>query len=301
MTYMEAVQWANGLFRAAGGRFASPMLDAEVLLAAATDIPRSKLFLRFDVPLWPAQQERFEGFVRRRVAFEPIAYVTGRKDFYGRPFRVNPFTLIPRPATETLVEAAIGLARESDPETTLVADVGTGSGAIAVTLAAETGLPVIASDISREALAMARCNAEDCGVVERVDLRHGSGLDPLARVFAAIRADGRKMPYDHLVLCANLPYLPESRWDEMQEDIRQYEPKSALLAGPDGLRDYWDLFRDLKKRRADFPIHMSALIEIDPTQAESAPTLIRHQFPAARISVLKDLEGFDRVVVATGI
>ncbi len=300
-TYLEALQWANEMLRAASGRFASPMLDAEVLLAEATEIPRSRLFLRFDAPLRPDQIGRFEGFVRRRAAFEPVAYIVGRKEFAGRLFRVNPFTLIPRPATEALAAAAIELAGEGSRDATIFADVGTGSGAIAVTLAAETHLPVIATDASRPALAVARLNAEAHGVAGLVEGRHGRGLEPVARVCEAVRASGRRLPYDHLILCANLPYLPETRWEELQEDIRRYEPRSALLSGPDGLRDYWELFRALKSRRAVLPMRASCIIEIDPTQALTAPALIRHAFPAASVRIAKDMEGFDRVVIVTGL
>lgn len=302
LTVMDALRWANARLREnAEPRFDSPMLDAEILLAAVLDIPKTKLFLRGTSLLDDKDFERFRELVERRAAREPVAYILGRKEFYGRPFAVNRFTLVPRPATETLVEAAVLLARAADPAAIILADIGTGSGAIAITLAAETGLPVIASDVSRHALTVARTNAEVLAVSERVDFRQGEGLEPLTRLFTNIRTEQKRLPFSHLILCANLPYLPDSRWEELQTDIRRHEPRLALTSGPDGLHDYWTLFRDLKDRRNVFPASVSALIEIDPDQTASAAALIRHRFPGAQISVQKDLEGHDRVVIAHGL
>lgn len=302
LTVMEALQWANARLREnAEPRFDSPMLDAEILLAAVLDIPKVKLFLRGTAILSDRDFERFRTLVERRAAREPVAYILGRKEFYGRPFAVNRFTLVPRPATETLVEAAIAIATTSDPAYTILADIGTGSGAIAITLAAETGLPVIASDVSRHALTMARANAEALSVSERVDVRQGEGLEPLTQLFHTVRAEQDRLPFSHLVLCANLPYLPDGRWEELQGDIRRHEPRLALTSGPDGLADYWKLFRDLKEKRGLFPSVVSALIEIDPDQTDAATALIRHRFPQAEIAVQKDLEGHDRVVIARGL
>ncbi len=302
LSVMEALQWANARLREnAEPRFDSPMLDAEVLLAAVLDIPKAKLFLRGTSILQPQDFERFRALVERRAAREPVAYILGRKEFYGRPFSVNRFTLVPRPATETLVEAAIVAARTTDPAFTILADVGTGSGAIAVTLAAETGLPVVASDVSRHALAVARANAETLRVAERVDFRQGEGLEPLARLFHTIRMERDRLPFSHLVLCANLPYLPDARWGDLQGDIRRHEPRLALTSGPDGLADYWKLFRDLKEKRALFPSVVTALIEIDPDQTEAATAMVRHRFPSADVTVHKDLAGHDRVLVARNL
>ncbi len=302
LTVMDALRWANARLREnAEPRFDSPMLDAEILLAAVLDIPKAKVFLRGTSVLSDRDFERFRELVERRAAREPVAYILGRKEFFGRAFSVNRFTLVPRPATETLVEAAIPIARETDPAFTILADIGTGSGAIAVTLAAETGLPVVASDVSRHALTVARANAETLEVAERVDFRQGEGLGPLTRLFETIRAEQRHLPFSHLVLCANLPYLPDGRWDELQGDIRRHEPRLALTSGPDGLADYWKLFRDLKERRNVFPSTVSALIEIDPDQTDAAAALIRHRFPQARVTAQKDLEGHDRVIIARGL
>ncbi len=301
MTVMDALQWANARLRErADARFDSPMLDAEILLADVLGLPKAKLFLRGMHPLSPAVLERFRRLVERRAAGEPVAYLVGRKAFFGRTFAVNPFTLIPRPATETLVEAALEDAQAGDPSSTLLADVGTGSGAIAVTLAAETGLPVVASDISRHALCVARTNAETHGVAERVDFRHGDGWEPVGRLFHAMRAARKRPAFERLVLCANLPYLPDGRWQDLQPDVRR-EPRLALTSGPDGLDAYWRFLRALKAGRTALPHHLSLLLEMDPDQAETLPALVRRHFPLADVSVRTDLEGHARVVVARGL
>lgn len=305
MNVLEALQWAQATLRATGEaegvRFEAPMLDAEVLLAAATGWPKARLFTRFDVALPPGVWERFSAFVKRRVAREPVAYIVGTKAFAGRPFFVNQFTLVPRPATETLVELATQAGRACDPETTLFADIGTGSGAIAVSLAAETHLPVIASDVSTHALAAARQNANAHGVEEWVDFRLGDTAEPLLTLFEELRDAGKRMPFDHLILCANLPYLPDERWNELAPDIRKHEPRLALTSGTDGLDAYWKLFRQLREKRDVLPIHLLVFVEIDPDQSKRAPDLIRHVFPAARVEIHKDLDGFDRIVRVTQI
>lgn len=305
MNVLEALQWAQSTLRTAGEaegvRFDAPMLDAEVLLAAATGWPKARLFTRFDVTLPPGTWERFCAFVQRRAAREPVAYILGTKPFAGRSFFVNQFTLVPRPATETLVELAIQAGQQSDPESTIFADIGTGSGAIAVSVATETNLPVIASDISPRALAVAGQNARVHGVEGRVDLRLGDLAEPLLQLFEGLRGSGRRMPFDHLILCANLPYIPDPRWDALAPDIRRHEPRIALTSGVDGLDAYWKLFRQLREKREVLPIHLSVFIEIDPDQVQSAPDLIRHVFPAAQVQVYKDLDGFDRVVAVTGL
>lgn len=302
LTVMDALRWANARLREnAEPRFDSPMLDAEILLASVLGIPKVKLFLRGTSVLSDRDFEQFRVLVERRAAREPVAYILGQKEFYGRSFAVNRFTLVPRPATETLVESAVHIAQETDPAFTILADVGTGSGAIAVTLAAETGLPVIASDVSRHALTVARTNAESLAVSAQVDFRQGEGLDPLTQLFRTVRATQERLPFSHLVLCANLPYLPDARWEELQGDIQRHEPRLALTSGPDGLADYWKLFRDLKDQRNLFPSVVSALIEIDPDQTDAAVAMIRHRFPQAQMTVQKDLEGHDRVVIARGL
>jgi len=296
---MEALQWANDKLRGhldvdtrSGAMLDSPMLDAEVLLADALHVNKSWLFSHFSDPLDPDVLEAFRKNVEKRCQHEPVAYLTGRKEFYKRPFHVNRFTLIPRPATETLVEEAINAYQNNTASPVLFADIGTGSGAIAVTLAAETGAPVLASDIDRHALTVAKMNAKKHGVENRVACIRGDLLNPILESLSANDAS----VCNQLILCANLPYLTKHQWTDGQPELH-YEPQHALVAGRDGLDAYWALYKQLMRRRTDLPDHITVLAEIDPSQAAEMETLIKHHFPHAILQIKKDLEGHDRVVI----
>jgi len=305
MTVIEALQWANNKLKTAhedrdhrsGAKLDSPMLDAEVLLSHILSVPKSWLFTHMNDSLKNELKEAFEKTVERRAAHEPIAYIIGEKEFYKRSFAVNRFTLIPRPDTEVLVDLAIEAAKETDPERTIFADVGTGSGAIATTLALESGLPVMASDNNGQTLKVAKENIKANGAEELVDVREGDLIDPLIEIFQKLKVAGGKSPISHLVICANLPYLTDQQWETTQPEVRDYEPKEALAAGKDGLDAYWKFFRELLRHRSLFPLHLSVLIEIDPAQTERVMSLIRHNFPNAEPNVHADLNGLDRVIV----
>lgn len=303
MTILEALRWANNHLKKAG--VDSPMLDAEVLLAHVLSITRAKLFARFNDPLKPHQQEKFLLLVERRSAREPVAYLVGKKEFYGREFAVNPFVLIPRSETETLVEIALDLfQRAADKNRVLFADIGTGSGAIAITLACETQTPVMAVDTSARALPIAKTNAQTHAVQELIDFREGDLASPLFDLFDTIRATSKKpissvYPFQDLIICANLPYLSSSQMQQLPDDVRRYEPKEALEAGSDGLEAYFRLLRQLKHRRGELPRHLHILMEIDPSQAKRAAQLVAHEFPSAHVQTKKDLLGLDRVIVAS--
>ena len=297
MTILEALQFANEELKTREGDD-TPMLDAELLLAMAMNVPKSWLFTHFNEIVSKEAEGRFDLLLKRRMAHEPVAYLLGSKDFYGRTFEVNRHVLIPRPATETLVEEALLVARETEPDALLFADIGTGSGAIAITLAAESGIPAIATDLSDEALRLASANARTHGVADQVEFRQGDLLAPLLAIFEALRRESPGMPIRRLVLAANLPYLTDEQVETAQPDVRLYEPHLALAAGPDGLDAYWHLLRELKKYRPVFPQRITALLEIDPSQRDQMLALIRHDWPEADIRVAKDLQGNDRVVVA---
>lgn len=278
------------------------MLDAELLLASVLDVPKSWLFGHIADELKPHQEEKFLMLIDRRLKHEPVAYLTGKKAFYGRDFFVDPSVLIPRPATEAMIEHALEKFTTCDPEKTLFVDVGTGSGAIAVTLAAETQSPVLAIDIDHAALIIAKRNAETYSVDEHIDFHEGSILDPLIHLFQKIRASGNVnissvFPFKDVIICANLPYLTTAQMDHLDLDVR-FEPVRALIAGVDGLNAYWDLFRQLKKNRDLLPRHITVLIEIDPEQSERAKQLIQHDFPEAPIRIEKDLQNNERIVIA---
>lgn len=297
MIVLEALKWANDQLKVDEGPVASPMLDAEVLLAAALGMPKTWLFSHFSYELKKDEEEKFQNFVKRRLNHEPVAYIIGWHEFYGRKFRVNAHTLIPRPATETLIEEVIKLTKALDPANTLIIDIGTGSGAIAVTLAVTTKIPVIATDISQESLNIAKNNAHDHQVNELIDFRLGNTLKPIIKIFTQLQKNEHEIP-EHIILCANLPYLTQYQWLSSQPEIANYEPKTALVAGQDGLDAYWQLFRELHQHRSLFPSDLTTLIEIDPDQDKRIQSVIKHDFPASQPKIIKDLENHNRLVIS---
>ncbi|MFZ4731863.1 MAG: peptide chain release factor N(5)-glutamine methyltransferase [Pirellulales bacterium] len=198
----------------------SPRLDAEVLLAHVRGCPRIALYTAFEEPVDDAQRARFRDLVKRRGGGEPVAYLVGSREFFSLPFRVSPAVLVPRPETEGLVVRALDLCRPIDRPR--IADVGTGSGAIAVALAKHLPRAIItATDLSADSLEVARSNVDRHGVAERVTLVHG---DLLAG------ADG---PFDLIV--SNPPYVREDEFAALPADVRLHEPRTALVAGPTGV------------------------------------------------------------------
>ncbi len=259
---------------AAGRRLAAtgcdtPRLDAELLLAEVLDVDRARLVTERDARLDDAAAGRFAELVARREAHEPVAYILGRRAFRRLTLGVDSRVLIPRPETELLVE--VGLALRAGA---VVADVGTGSGAVALALKDERpDLVVRGTDVSAEALAVARGNAE------RLDLDVAFGI---ADLFNGDPADA---------VLANLPYVPVGA--PLPPDVGDYEPAGALFAGPDGL----DLVRRLVRQVAAGPVRTVAL-EIGPEQAGPVARMLS-QAGFDPVDVLRDLAGHERVVVGS--
>ena len=296
MTVMEALKSANEQLKHDDIATASPMLDAEVLLSEVLAEPKAWLFSHFAFTLQKYQREKFEQYIRRRRSGEPVAYITGHKEFYQRDFFVSPSVLIPRPATETLIEVAIGRAKDLSINDTVFADIGTGSGAIAITLAAETKIPVIAVDISPEALEIAKKNATTHQVQALLDFRQGNLLEPLVKIFEKIKKTPTEVDIKNLIICANLPYLSDAQMETLQTET-QHEPILALKGGVDGLNAYWQLIRDLRKFRYLFPKNLNLILEIEPAQKDKLFTIISHDFPFTKPAIVNDMDGLERVVV----
>lgn len=256
----------------------TPRLDAELLLGHVLGWPRARVLSEGRAMLAPAQLEQFQRLVVRRTALEPVAYIVGHKAFYGLDLLVTPDVLVPRPETELLVEQALACARSRPASPALrIADIGTGSGAIAVALAAH--LPqarIYASDASAAALAVAARNLERYGLGGRVQLLHGDLLEPLPE------------PVDLLV--SNPPYTVLT---EIDAPVRRYEPHLALDGGPDGLSIYRRL---LARAPAALRPGSALMLEIGATQAKAVTGYARQAFPEATIRVHQDLAGWDRVV-----
>jgi release factor glutamine methyltransferase len=223
----------------------------------------------------------FAGVVARRGRREPIAYITGEREFFGRPFHVSPAVLIPRPETELVVEAALAELDARDPARPLrVADVGTGSGCLAVTLALERAARrVTATDTSSAALDVARANARRHGVEDRIDFRLVSLLDGLG---------------DLDLVVSNPPYVPERDRASLAPEVVQYEPAAALFAGPDGL----DVIRALvpEARRALAP-GGALILEFGRDQSAAVHAIVADTAGLALEAVHADLQGHPRVAV----
>ena len=204
----------------------SSRLDAEVLLSTILGLRRIDLYLKFDRPLNEKEKGRYREFLKRRAQFEPVAYITGEKEFMSLPFYVNPSVLIPRPDTEILAETSMKKIRsriaahpEKSPE---IFEIGAGSGALAVSILVNIpDIEITASDISTKALETAQRNAERHGVRDRLYLLEGD-------LFA-----GSTGPYDFII--SNPPYIPEQQKKTLQKDILDHEPHAALFAGEHGL------------------------------------------------------------------
>jgi len=257
----------------------SPRLDAELLLAHVLGVNRAALFTWPERRLTPKELTRYRGLVARRAAREPLAYIVGRREFFGLDLAVGPACLIPRPETELLVEHALRLGRRlaAAPQ---IADVGAGSGAIAVALAVHLpGATVLALDGSAEALAVAAENARRHGVAGRVHCLQGDLLAPLPG------------PVD--LIAANLPYVTTEEWAGLPPEIREHEPRAALDGGPDGLA----LIRRLLPAAA-FCLRPEGaiLLEIGARQGQAVTALARQHFPLAEVQLYQDYAGLDRLV-----
>jgi release factor glutamine methyltransferase len=226
---MEVVRLSTGYLESHGS--SSPRLDAELLAAEALDLRRIDVYLQFDRPLEEEQLGAIRELVRRRGDGEPVAHITGEREFHSRTYMVSPDVLIPRPETETLVGLALAEARRRAPGGAglHIADIATGSGCIAVTLAAELpAAQITATDVSEPALAIARANAARHGVADRVALLQGSWCAPVAGLC-----------FD--IVVANPPYIPTDELAGLTRDVRDHEPVLALDGGADGLDAYREL------------------------------------------------------------
>jgi len=201
-----------------------PCGDAELLLAHVLGVERFRLHVHPDREVGPENAERFRGLVSRRAGREPLQYLVGSQEFWSLPFRVTPAVLIPRPETEHLIETLLRVPLPPDP---LLLDLGTGSGCLAVAAARE--LPrarVVATDISAEALEVARENVRQNGVFERVTFLHGD-------LFVPLSDGGPKPAFDAILI--NPPYIGAQEMDGLSPEVRDHEPRLALSPGPDAL------------------------------------------------------------------
>ncbi len=277
LTVIDILKRTTEHFQRAG--LEKPKVDAEWLLAHGLGCKRLDLFLQFERPLNDAELEPMRAMVRRRAKREPLQYILGETGFHDLQLKVRPGALIPRPETEELVEWLLKTSKASTPAR--IVDLGTGSGAIALALAQHlTETEVIATDTSAEALDLARENAVHCHLSERVHFSVSNWLDGV---------DGS---FDWIV--SNPPYLTESEWDEAVPEVREFEPKSALVAGDEGLADLNQILSQaLPRLNAGGMLACETGIAQHPRLAELASEL-----GYARWESQPDLSGRDRFFIA---
>ena len=255
-------------------------LEAEVLLMHVLKIDRAAMFRDLDEDITMEDSSNIASLVKRRIKREPLAYITGVKEFYGLPFVVSEDVLIPRQETELLVDTAIVQAKSLGKNEISIVDVGTGSGAIAVSLALNIPTSsIIAVDISEAALAIADNNRRAHGLYSRVKLRRGNLLEPIID-----KID---------ILVSNPPYIRSDKLTSLQEEVLK-EPVVALDGGYDGL----ELIKRLLFQAVDKMSNPGVILfEIDSDQASEAVKLSQQFFPSAITTVLKDLSNNERAVL----
>ncbi|HMH16322.1 MAG TPA: peptide chain release factor N(5)-glutamine methyltransferase [Edaphobacter sp.] len=254
--------------------------DAELLLLHTLQIPRTTLLAYPTRELSPTEQSLFESHIARRQKNEPIQYITGQQEFYGLPFKVTPAVLIPRPETEHLVESVLHHLPHNQP--LRIADIGTGSGAIAIALAVH--LPqaqITALDLSSDALAIARANAETNNVANRITFLQSDLLSAITN----------EAHFDAIV--SNPPYIPQTDEPTLHPEVRDHEPHTALFAGPEGLDIYSRLIP-----QAYTLLKPNGLLafEIGHGQREALSTLLTNWHD---VNFVDDLQHIPRVALAT--
>lgn len=270
-------EWLEFLRRSLAPVSDTPNLDSQVLLAEVLGQPRAWVMAHPEAELNEKQAARLQSQLQRLDSGEPLPYVLGHWEFYGLDFLLSPAVLIPRPETELLVDQALAWL-QANPSRNRVADVGTGSGCIAVSLAVHhPDLRVTASDLSTAALETARQNTTRHGVQRQV------------RLVQADLLAGLKGPFD--LICANPPYIPRNELKKLK--VFQREPGLALDGGPDGLTLIRRLLAEAPQRLAAGGL---LLIEIEATLGKQVLTLARQFLPGARWQILPDLAGRERLL-----
>ncbi|MFA6790015.1 MAG: peptide chain release factor N(5)-glutamine methyltransferase, partial [Parcubacteria group bacterium] len=258
------------------------------------------------------QNAKLGSFLKRRMKHEPIAYITGHKEFYGLDFEVNKHTLIPRPETELIVDLVLKQATsDKGQENTgitkknkklsdtryAICDIGTGSGNIIVSIAKRlesknNNHELYGIDVSRMALKIARKNSKRHNVARNIKFIHGSLLSPLTEKLT-------KLKLDKLIIAANLPYLSKKIYASSPKDVSKYEPGSSLYSENYGLAHYEKLLKQISERFAICDLRFAIFFEISPEQKNKLEKIIKNYFPKAKVKFYKDLAGKRRVCKIT--
>ena len=281
MTTAEALHHARQML--AAHQIEDAGLEAELLLRHALQKSRAELFLDLNEALNPEKAATFWQLIERRLNHEPTAYITGHREFYGLDFYVDRRVLIPRPESELLVEKSLEWATRRGDEPTIIAEIGTGSGAIAIVLAWYLHrAQVYATDVSALALEVAARNCRQHGVTHRIKLLQGNLLEILPE------------PVDLIV--ANLPYVTDRELESLPPEIREHEPILALAGGESGLDRIQTLCAQITEWLNPGGL---LLLETGEDQAKTVTALLHRLVPQATVEVTSDLSGIERVVSLT--
>lgn len=266
----------------------SPKVTAEWLLADALGCTRMDLFFRYEQPLLPEELAGYKSRLKRRVQREPVQYILGEWEFWSLPFYVDQRVLIPRPETEVLIEQVLKVVEENEiPPTARILDLCTGSGAIACTLAHEMKeASVMATDVSRDALMVAYQNVKRLELVDRVTLKHTD-------MFTDIPSEP---PFN--ILVSNPPYVTQAEMEDLEPEVRQYEPSMALVGGEDGLDFVREILRNVPTYLA--PGGLLA-VEFGASQGEAIRQLAEATPELTSISIVQDYARRDRILLATRV
>lgn len=287
MNVKKAIFWANEVLKQKD--VSEPEKSAEFLLRQVLDWDKAKLIANPGYELSENQEKKFRGYIERRKKHEPVWYITGRIEFYGLDLEVNQNVLIPRPETEFLVEEVTHKTQDTrnnnQPNSKIkipkIIEIGTGSGAIALSLANELKTKIYASDISEEALEIAKRNAKNLGLEKYIEFRQGDLFEP----WGGDRFD---------IVVANLPYIPHEEMSSLALDIHHWEPRIALDGGKEGL----DIYEKLLSQVGDY-LNENAMMffEIGIEQGEKIEKLVKKYLPKAKVKIQKDYGNIDRIVI----
>jgi len=282
----EILNWATECFRDHG--IQNPRLNAELLLSRSLNLSREGLYVHLHDPIGKEEKKALEEMINRRLSGEPLQYILGHQEFWSIDLQVDPRVLIPRADTEFLVEQALSILSEiSSEKPPTVLEIGTGSGAIAIALAREVrNVFLVATDISREALRLARQNAKENGVLERIAFIHGDLFSPFCPF-------EEKEPFD--LILSNPPYIVRSEIGNLAREVKDFEPMIALDGGEDG----FDFLRKIISRSPEYLRKGGCLlIEVGQGQAREVSEMLEKTGRFSPIERIQDLSGIERVVKA---
>lgn len=270
-------------------------LDLELIIAHAIRKSREFVLAHPEYQIPPACNAKFEKLIQRRINHEPLAYIFGEKEFYKMKYKVKKNVLIPRPETELMVDLVLHKIKNgtwNKKNKIIIADIGTGSGNIIISIAKQlknfefliSNFKFFGIDISKKVLAVARQNAKTHKLDKKITFLHGNLLEPIKKIPTP------KSQFSNLIITANLPYLSPKIYSSCCQDIKKYEPKSALISQADGLAHYERLLKQLQNIKQKYSmLRASCFMEISPEQKAKILKIIKKYFPKSKINFHKDL------------